>query len=130
MAIIADGAAAIITPGELVSYLPADVDTSNAERVDMLVEFANGLVTDLIGEQTSYSWRARAITLEIAARPLRNPNGYSSETVDDYTYRLPTAVREAGIYATADERAELLGTVGKVRGTAYSVAIRSPLDIA
>lgn len=50
---------------------------------------------------------ASGIALEVVARAYRNPGGYSSETVDDYTYRRETATRAAGVYLTADERAEL-----------------------
>lgn len=41
-------------------------------------------------------------------RKIRNPEGYTSETIDDYTYRYNEQVRRGDIFLTADEWALLL----------------------
>lgn len=96
----------IIDAVDLASYLrepEADYDV-----LDLLVGLANGIVSDALGNpEGDPSTKARSITLEVAARAYRNPDGYSSETVDDYTYRLPEDARRAGVYLTATEAAEL-----------------------
>ena len=118
----------IITDTELASYLERAVTPALTMKVDL----ANDLVLELpyatpLAEP--YSARVRAITLEVAARAVRNPNGASSETVDDYTYRLPSETRQAGVYLTDAERAELLALGGVSRGTSYTIAMTSPLDV-
>lgn len=37
---------------------------------------------------------AKAVVLAAAARRWRNPDGFSSETIDDYTYRRPSGATE------------------------------------
>lgn len=46
-------------------------------------------------------------------RVLRNPNGYDSETVDDYTYRRNAIMASGMLAVTADELADL--TPGRKR---------------
>lgn len=111
----------IIIDSDLTSYvrLP-DAD------VALYVELANGIVSELVGDLVEVPTRVRAITLEVAARAFRNPNGYSSETVDDYTYRRDADTRQAGVYLTDSERAELLGMVGGYDRGIYSVPLGGP----
>src|SRR5512139_2477829 len=95
---------AIITDAELASYLRlAAVD----EAVTLFAGLANGLVGDVVGDLVTVPTRVKVITLEVAARAYRNPNGYSSESIDDYTYRRDAETRQAGVYLTASEAAEL-----------------------
>lgn len=119
----------IISPDELTSYLriPADTD------VALIVELANGLVTETITDAgltvpNPVPTKARAIALEAAGRAWRNPDGYSSETVDDYTYRRDAATRAAGVYLTDSEIEDLIGVAGRPRQRARSVKIGSPWD--
>lgn len=97
---------AVITAGDLASYL-RDPLLATESSLDLIVELANGMVEEVTGPLDPVPTRVRAIALEVAARAWRNPEGYSSETVDDYTYRRDAATRQAGVYLTADERAEL-----------------------
>lgn len=107
----------LTTVPDLVTYLrDPDLDMDTAL---LLVDMANGVVSDLIDtEPDPVPARLGAIALEVAARAYRNPGGYSSETIDDYTYRRDASTRAAGVYLTDDETAEvrrLVGSGTKVR---------------
>ena len=118
----------IISDFDLASYLDVEITPSLSLKVDL----ANGLVSELpyaTPLAATPPTRVKTITLEVAARAVRNPNGYSSETVDDYTYRLPTESRAAGVYLTPAERAELLTIGGASSDTFYTVATVSPADL-
>lgn len=95
-----------------------------------LADLANGVVSDTTGALDPVPTRVKAITLEVAARAYRNPQGFSSESVDDYTYRRDSATRQAGVYLTAAESSELLTLAGKRRQTAYSISMSHPWDEA
>lgn len=97
----------IITRSDLAAYL-RDSDVYSDAGAGIIIELANGLVSDVTGETTITS-KIRAITLEAAGRAWRNPEGYSSETIDDYTYRRPEDARRAGVYLTDTEMDELSG---------------------
>lgn len=119
----------IIEPPDLTSYLRvADPDQG---VVDLLTELANGIVSELPATFTNpVPTRVKAITLEVAARAYYNPEGLSYERGDDYGYGRATDTRNAGVYLTESERAELLGlgiTAGY--GSFLSVPIVSPLDV-
>jgi hypothetical protein len=126
--IIVDATTGVISADELASYLRNPALSSDSSFA-YIVDLANGLVGDLIGTATTLPIRVKTITLEVAARAWRNPNGYSSETVDDYTYRRDPNTRQAGVYLTDDERGEILQLVGMTGGTAYSVGVPSPVDV-
>lgn len=116
----------IITTAELASYLR----TTEASEMALVVELAEGIVSEVWTAGTSPApARVRAITLEVAARAWRNPEGYSSETVDDYTYRRDADTRAAGIYLTDAERAALLGLNGTGYASAFSMPVYMPQDI-
>lgn len=110
----------IISDADLASYLRLSaVDSS----VTLFAQLANGVVEDITGPLTTVPIRVKAITLEAAARAYRNPNGYSSETIDDYTYRRDAATRQAGVYLTSAEAAELALYGGNATGGAYVVSL-------
>lgn len=97
----------MFTLEDLASYLPESV--SNPERAQLLIDLTEGLIATVVPQAVmDSSIVALAIGLEVAARAYRNADGYSSETVDDYTYRRDAATRSAGVYLTADERSTLL----------------------
>src|SRR4051812_31726872 len=107
---------AVITQSDLISYLREP----DAE-VSMIVELADGIVSEVVGTVPfPVPTRMRAIALEVAARAYRNPNGYSSETIDDYTYRRDNSTQQAGVYLTDAERMELLALDGFLSAGAYS----------
>lgn len=108
----------IITSSDLTSYLrQPDAD------VTMVVDLANGIVGEIVGNMFPIPTRIIAITLEVAARAYRNPNGYSSETIDDYTYRRDVDTRQAGVYLTESERAELSALAGNYVGGLYTIPL-------
>jgi hypothetical protein len=118
---------AIITDAELASYLEVPITAA----LTLKVSLANGLIEELPYVTIPDPWptRARSIALEVAARAVRNPDGKSTEQIDDYKFTRDKDTRQAGVYLTADERAELLG-LGGVRARGFlSVAVANPLDI-
>lgn len=120
----------IISTDDLASYLRTTFNPADSAP-GLIVGMANGIVREVIGALNPVPTRAFSITLEVAARAWRNPNGYSSETVDDYTYRRDADTRQAGVYLTDDERAELLGFTGtSTTRRAGTVPMTSPLDVA
>ena len=121
----------MFTLDELASYLP---ETANDPgRAGLLRDLTLGLIGRTIGPTPSDPDAAtvvKAIGLEVAARAFRNADGYSSETVDDYTYRRDAGTRAAGVYLTPDERAQLLDLAGTPRAKVRSVRLRSWADRA
>lgn len=116
----------IINMIDLASYLrESNIDPS----ADLLVELANGIVTEVTGTLDPIPTRVRAVTLEVAARAYRNPQGASSETIDDYTYRRDGDTTAAGVYLTRTELATLRGLAGAVSASAYTIGVVSPLDV-
>ena len=116
----------IITEADLASYLR--IDPASAD-LSLLVRLANGTVSEAVPALVApYKTRAVAITLEVAARAYRNPEGYTSETVDDYTYRRDAGTGAAGVYLTDAERAELVGLSGVAMRRAGSIRVTSPWD--
>lgn len=113
----------VISPDELASYL-REPGPLNA---DLIVQLANDLVEDAVGTSVSADPppRVRAIAFEVAARAYRNPQGFSSETIDDYTYRRDSETRQAGVYLTASERSELMG-YGTTSASAYTIDFGTP----
>lgn len=106
----------IITALQLQAYPGAGSPClSDAEYY---VELVNGLVTDAWANPVDpVPPSVRAIALEAAGRASRNPKALTSVTrsADDgsRTERMAEKATRAGVYLTADERAELGG--GKPR---------------
>ena len=85
----------------------------------MLVEVRLGDLTLL--NQTALDY----VTREAVVARFRNPEGYSSESIDDYTYRHGTETRRVTIL---DEWWRLLSP--SASSSAFTVQVSSPLDIA
>lgn len=119
----------IITSAELTSYLRIDPSTD----VALFVELANGLVSEAITDAgltipTTVPTKIRTITLEVAGRPVRNPQGFASEQADDYAYRRDAGTAAAGVYLTDDELEALIGAVGVRVLRAGTIPITSTWD--
>jgi hypothetical protein len=97
---------ALLSVAELASYLP---DTaSNPTRAQLLVDLTTAVIYAEVPQAIADpSLVAKAVALEVAARAYRNSDGFSSESVDDYTYRRDSATRAAGVYVTGEERVML-----------------------
>lgn len=102
----------IITTDELTTYLGAGVAATTIAQLDLLVALANDLVTETwrTPEDPAPTW-VKAIALEVAARPARNPKALSSLTksVDDGSRTERMLADRAGVYLTKYERTALLG---------------------
>lgn len=55
------------------------------------------------------------VQVEMVLRVLRNPDGKSQESIDDYSWRRDGAVSSGLLYATDDELAELTPQAGTLR---------------
>jgi len=113
----------------LASYPGVNVSASSAETLALVLTLTNGLITDIVGSPDPVPTRVTAIAYEVAARALRNPEGYESVTrgVDDWkkTVRYANAASLlAGVYLTADEVKDLRGKKGVKR--VKSVGLKVP----
>lgn len=91
---------------ELVAYLPDAA--GDPARAQLMIDLAAALVYSEVSVAVAdASLLAKGVALEVAARALRNVEGYSMESVDDYTYRRDPRTRAPGVYLTSDERATL-----------------------
>lgn len=112
---------------DLVSYLPDSA--SNPARAELIAELTEAVVyAEVPSVVADASLVAKAVGLEVAARAYRNAEGYSFESVDDYSYRRDSGTRAAGVYLTGDERAQLQKLTATPRARVRSVKLRrSPL---
>lgn len=115
----------LFTDDELASY--PGTEGISAETSMLLGDLAEARILAVIPEDVANgSLVVKGIALEMVARAFRNPGGFSSETVDDYTYRRDGSTRTAGVYLTGDERAELMAlNLDLPRSRARSVRLRS-----
>lgn len=93
---------AIAETYELEWFTQSPVDAGVAV---FLLELAQGLIVEEIGEQDPWSATAKAVALAAAGRAYLNPSGLRSETTGPFT-----AVRDAaalGVYLTDEEVARL-----------------------
>lgn len=116
---------ALFTDVELAAY--PGTEGIPADTAALLQDLAEGLIYDLIPRATAdASLKAKGIALEVVSRAWRNRDGYASEKVDDYAYSRPGETRNAGVYLTGDERAQLLAlTADTTRPRVRSVRLRS-----
>jgi hypothetical protein len=115
----------LFTDDELASY--PGVEGISEETVALLRDLAEARILAVVPQEVVQdSVIVKGIALEMVARAYRNPGGFASETVDDYTYRRDGATRSAGVYLTGDERAELVKlNPDSPRSRARSVRLRS-----
>lgn len=120
----------VITAPELTGYLGSLVQV-DTEQLGVIVELTNGLVMEKwanpVSDPQLIPPSVKALALEVAARPCRNPRGASSVTksVDDAskTERLPDRAARAGVFLTSDELA-LLGGVKRRRRRMGTIRVR------
>ena len=96
----------IATLPELASFLQIDLDTATANL--LLLDLAQGLITEVIGEQDPWPTIAKSIALKAAGRAYRNPEGTKLDTVGATTQAYNDPLYQMGVYLTPDERAALV----------------------
>lgn len=105
----------IAEPTELASALQSDLDTATANL--LLLDLAQGLITEVIGDQNPWPTTAKSIALTAAARAYRNPEGARQEGVGATNVLYNDPLYRMGVYLTPDERAELVRWSGNNGGT-------------
>jgi hypothetical protein len=98
---------------ELASFLQVDLDTATANL--LLLELAQGLITEIIGDLDPWPVTAKAVALAAAGRAYRNPDGLKRETVGAVTSEYNA--EEMGVYLTPSELGRLQGHVTGRRGS-------------
>jgi hypothetical protein len=94
----------LFTTDDLAAYL--QVDSVNDTTAVLLANLVEGLIVDEIGAVADpVPSGVLAVALEATARAYRNPDGVSSETIDDYTVRRDGSA--PGVYLTGAEVARL-----------------------
>jgi hypothetical protein len=68
---------AIATLSEFASFLQVDVDTATSNL--LLLDLAQGLITDEIGDHNPWPSIAKSVALSAAGRAYVNPEGYKQE---------------------------------------------------
>jgi hypothetical protein len=108
---------------ELASALQVDLDTATANL--LLLDLAQGLITELIGEQDPWPKTAKSIALTAAARAYRNPEGVRQDQVGGSNQLYNDPLYRMGVYLSDAEKADLLAwlngpggsTVGQPQGS-------------
>jgi hypothetical protein len=98
---------------DLVARLGREIDSdTDVDRATAVIEDAS----EFVREEGHQTWVSpddptvltaprvvRVITIRVAERAFRNPEGYSSEAAGDYSYQRNGAVGEGGMYLTERE---------------------------
>lgn len=113
----------------LGAWVGEDIPADDA-RAEAVLSAASTLVrsytgqtwVDEDGDLQDVPDAAAAVTVQVAARLWRNPNGFLTERVDDYSYQLPERVAD-GLYLTQAEKdmlADLVVTAkSKIRALTF-----------
>lgn len=118
--------AQIATLEEFASALQTGVDTATAHL--LLLDLAQGLIAEQIGEQDPWPVTAKAVALAVAARAYVNPEGLRQETTGSTTSVYNTPLYVNGVYLSDSEIDRLQawlnrgasGRVGTIRlGSGY-----------
>lgn len=118
--------AQIATLEEFASALQTNLDTATANL--LLLDLAQGLIAEVIGEQDPWPVTAKAVALAVAARAYVNPEGVRQETTGSTTVIYNTPLYVNGVYLSDSEIDRLQawlnrggrGRVGTIRlGSGY-----------
>lgn len=66
------------------------------------------------------------VTLQSALRVYRNPDGYTGESVGDYSYQFGQAHGSVDVYLNAEEKALIHAAVDRVQGRGFTGSIGVP----
>ena len=107
----------IASISELSLYLQQEVDSQTAQ---LLLELTDGVIVGRIGAvAVPPPAGVKAVALEVAARAYRNPARLTSETIDDYTWRVDNA-GDAGVFVLEDEIRRMRPSSSRVRSQRLS----------
>lgn len=114
---------AIATLEEFASQLQSDLDTATANL--LLLDQAQGLVTEQIGDQNPWPTIAKSVALAAAGRAYVNPEGLKQDTTGGTTAIFNTPLYRNGVYLSDEEKADLRrwlngpggSTVGQPQGS-------------
>lgn len=110
----------LATVADLEARLGREFDESELARANALLDDASALARDVAGktwidpeteELLPVPGSIRWAVLRAAERAVRNPDGFSSETVGDYSYQR-TGV-QPGVYLTEGEEKSIRKALGK-----------------
>lgn len=115
----------LVSLAEFGTWVGEDLDGST--QAEMVLVSASALVraearrtwTTEDGTLAEVPEQVRTITLEVAARRWRNPEGFTSETDGDYTYRLDAD--QASLYLLDAER-DILSALRQPRSGLWTLA--------
>lgn len=99
------------------------IDTLIADAADILETAAMNLgIPAVSSAQDNTASRSYVrIVASMVIRVLRNPDGYLTETIDDYTYRRDTAVSAGALYVSEDEVLQLRPALAPRQKGAFSI---------
>lgn len=116
--------AQIATLEEFASALQTNVDTATANL--LLLNLAQGLIAEQIGEHDPWPVTAKAIALAVAARAYVNPEGLRQETTGGTTAIYNTPLYVNGVYLSDSEIDRLQGWLNRgVRGRVGTIRLGS-----
>jgi hypothetical protein len=95
----------IATVEELASQLQSDLDTATANL--LLLDQAQGLITEQIGVQNPWPSIAKSIALAAAGRAYVNPEGLRQDTTGGTTAIYNNPLYRNGVYLSDQEKADL-----------------------
>jgi hypothetical protein len=98
-------------------------DTAFASRHQVLLELAEGLVVDELGQLDTYPTRAKTVVLDAAARAYFNLAGHQQEELGD-SVRQPLDAAKLGVYLDDDDLCKLHGR--DARTPSYSFPEAAP----
>ena len=115
---------ALATLTDVGNRLGRDLTDSETRRATALLDDATDIICQAFPQYlTIPTRRATSVCAEMVARVLRNPNGLRSETIDDYSYTVDSALSAGELYMTENEEASLR----PVRTSSFSITPGAPV---
>lgn len=115
---------ALATYAHVEASLGRSLSDTERSRVEWWLTGAEAQIRAKLGDVSLLDAETvRYVEAEAVAARMSNPDGYSSETIDDYTYRHGSETRSVKI---VDEWWAMLAPA---RGSFMTVRVSSPLDI-
>lgn len=109
---------------DIETALGRTLTSQETDQADQWIGDARMLVEVRLGDLTLLNQTALDyVTREAVVARFRNPDGYESEGIDDYRYKLPAETRRVTIL---DEWWRLLAPSSS---SAFTVQVSSPLDL-